>query len=102
MKDFYTHTPWHTQDDTGSFTSFSFFDPETDKGVLFMFRMDQCGLDTLAVRLPYAEPGAVYTLTDEDSGEVREYSGAELKKIGTAWNFAQIRTSRLVWVEKKN
>lgn len=101
LKDFYVHTPWHTQDDKASFTSYSFFDPETDKGVLLMFRMEQCGLDTLTVRLPYAECGAVYTLTDEDSGEVIECTGEILKNKGISYVLPEIRTSRLIWVEKK-
>lgn len=101
LKDFYVHTPWHTQDDKSGFTAYSFFDPKTEKGVLLMFRMEQCGLDTLKVKLPYAEEGKVYQLTDEDSKEVMECDGTVLKKKGISFKLAEKRTARLIWVEKK-
>lgn len=101
LKDFYVHTPWHTQDDRAGFTSFSFFDPEEEKGILLMFRMEQCGIDTLTVRLPYAECGAEYTLTNTDSGEVITCSGEELKKKGFTCVIGEKRESRLFKVEKK-
>ena len=66
-----------------------------------MFRMEQCGLDTLTVRLPYAREEGVYTLTDEDSKEVYTCSGEQLKKKGFTSKWANKRTSRLLWVEKQ-
>jgi len=100
LKDFYVHTPWHTEYDKASFTAFSFVDPEAEKGVLLMFRMEQCGMDTLKIMLPYAKEGAVYTLTDEDTKEVIECEGTVLKR-GISFQIAEKRTSRLIWVEKK-
>lgn len=99
LKDFYVHTPWHTEQDRSGFTAYSFFDPEKDKGALLMFRMECCGLDTLDVKLTYADPDANYRLTDEDSGEAFEASGAALSE-GVTFTLPQKRSSRLIWVEK--
>lgn len=99
LKDFYVHTPWHSEQDKSGFTAYSFFDPEAEKGVLQIFRMEQCTLDALTIRLSYPEPDARYRLKDEDRGETTEYSGAELN-AGVVFALPQQRSARLIWVEK--
>lgn len=99
LKDFYVHTPWHTEQDRSGFTAYSFFDPKAEKGALLLFRMEECGLDALRVRLNYAETGARYRLTDEDSGDARECSGEELR-AGETFALLQKRSARLIWVER--
>ena len=42
LKEFYTLTPWHHENDLASFTSYTYFDPETEKGILFVFRQEEC------------------------------------------------------------
>lgn len=99
LKDFYVHTPWHSEQDRSGFTAYSFFDPEEEKGVLLMFRMEACGLDSLCVKLNYAQTGAKYRLTDADSGVLEEVEGSELRK-GKTFTLAEKRSSRLIWIEK--
>ena len=99
LKDFYVHTPWHSEQDKSGFTAFTFFDPDAQKGVLQLFRMEMCGLDTLEIRLPYAQSGARYRLTDEDSGETVEYAG-DVLSAGVTFALPEKRCARLVWVEK--
>lgn len=99
LKDFYTHTSWHTEHDLYDFTAFSYFDPEKEKGVLFCFRQENCVPDTVVLSLPYAEEEKVYLLTDEDTGEKTEYSGLQLIH-GIALRLENPRSSRLIWVEK--
>lgn len=67
LKEFYVLTPWHESSDTTDFTSYCFFDPETEKGYLFVFRQERCVRDTLTVALPFTD-GEEYTFTDVDSG----------------------------------
>ncbi len=99
LKDFYTHTPWHTEKDVFDFTAFSYFDPEKEKGVLFCFRQEYCGTDTFVLSLPYAKEENVYLLTDEDTGKKTEYSGAQLIR-GITLTLEKVRSARLIWVEK--
>ena len=61
--------------------------------------MEMCGLDTLEIRLPYAQSGARYRLTDEDSGETVEYAG-DVLSAGVTFALPEKRCARLVWVEK--
>ena len=98
LKDFYVMTPWHDQNDRAGFTSYMFYDNEEERGVILMFRMEACEDDTLTVRVPCAEPGAVYWLTDEDSGETWTAAGEELAH--TSFVLPEKRLSRLVWIEK--
>ena len=96
LKDFYVLTPWHSEEDKSGFTAFCFFDPEQEKGVLFLFRMEECAQDTLTVRLPFAGKGASYLLTDEDSGAQEVLSGETHDFV-----LDTPRTARLVWIERK-
>ena len=100
LKDFYVLTPWHSKDDKHGFTAYSFFDPKTEKGVLFLFRMEACPESCLRIALPYALSRDAYCLTDEDSGESRVISGPELHQ-GTDFILPQRRSARLIWIEKQ-
>ena len=75
LKEFYVLTPWHTEKDRTAFTAYSFFDPESEMGVLLAFRQESCVPSTLAVSLPFAQ-GKTYTLTDADTGKERSANGA--------------------------
>lgn len=100
LKEFYVHTPWHSEHDRSGFTSYSFFDGDADRGVLFLFRMEDCGLNHITVKLPYAQNGVSYRLTDEDSRESFEAEGEVLNKDGVSFVLENRRTARLIWVEK--
>lgn len=98
LKDFYVHTPWHSEQDKSSFTAYSFYDSDSEKGVLLAFRMEDCPEDTLSIRLPYAETGKSYRITDQDSGVSKCFSGSDLKSRYTL-TFDAPRTAHLLWIE---
>ena len=95
LKDFYPMTPWHHRTDRAGFTAFGYNDPETDKGLMLLFRMEDCEDDTLTVTVPWMEPGCTCRLTDEDTGETWTADSAEM-----SFQLADKRTSRLIWTEK--
>ena len=99
LKDYYVLTPWHSQNDKTGFTAYTFFDEETGCGALLLFRMEDCSEDSLTVRLPYAEDGYHYTLTDEDSVETTVFSGSVLKNEGCSFTLPERRMARLVWIK---
>lgn len=74
LKDFYVLTPWHPENDRTGFTSYSYYDPEKQKGVLFIFRMEDCEDNSFRLTLPYAETGKTHVLTDADSESGSVYS----------------------------
>ena len=99
LKDFYVLTPWHSRNDKKGFTSYCYYDPEKDKGVLFVFRMEECEEDSVRIKLPFAKDGVGYTLTDEDSDEKRILLGEECL-CGFDFSVAEKRQAKLIWVEK--
>lgn len=100
LKDYYVLTPWHSEQDKSNFTAYSYYDGEAGKGVLFLFRMEWCGLDRLDVKLPFAEKDKTYRITDEDTGAQMEVSGSQLLKKGISFVLPEKRMARLVWVEE--
>ena len=94
LKDFYTITPWHDSKDATGFTAFCYFDGESLDGVLFAFRQEDCSSDTLNINIPFALEGEVYTLTDEDTGEIITSNGSLTLK------FENPRTAKLLWIKK--
>lgn len=98
LKDFFVMTPWHSQEDKSGFTAYSFYDRETERGALLLFRMEECSEDSMTIHLPFAEEGNTYILTDEDSKETLKLSGDALKNKGRNFTLSERRTSRLVWI----
>ena len=94
MKEFYPLTSWHHGEDNTGFTSYAFFDPETETGVLLGFRQEQCVDSSLTVRLPFVPKGQRLILTDADSGEELAITGSEV-----TLNFPDPRLSRLLWLK---
>lgn len=96
LKEFYLLTPWHKESDTTDFTAFCYFDAEQHNGVILAFRQENCVRDKLTVSLPFVESNTIYTIIDEDSGEIIETTEALLEL-----SFAQPRTARLLWIKSK-
>ena len=96
LKDFYVHTDWHSQYEKDGFTAYSFIDPDTGRGALLAFRMEECAEDTLTLQLPYGKEASL-RLTDEDSGDVMTLSAGEPVTLV----MPEPRTARLLWVETK-
>ena len=97
LKDFYVHTPWHSKNDTSGFCAFSYYDSETEKGVITAFRQETCEENELKITVEYADKQRSYTLCDEDSGNVTKYSGEELRE-GISIFFDSPKSSHLFWI----
>ena len=94
LKEFYVLTPWHSEHEKNSFTAYSFFDPESESGVLLAFRGEDCVESNLTLSLPYAN-GENYVLTDADTG-------AEFTTDGSfTLTLANPREARLLHLRKK-
>jgi len=91
LKEFYTLTPWHSEQEKNGFCAFCYFDPEAEKGILLAFCQEDCEERELTVALPFS---GEYIFTDEDSGEQKK---AE-KNITV--RFAGAREAKLLWIEK--
>ena len=100
LKDFYVLTPWHDQYDKSGFTALCYYDPKKEKGALLVFRMEDCEHETVNIKLPFARGGADYTLTDEDTGDVRMLTCEDCLG-GFDFSIAKKRQAKLIWVEKK-
>ena len=94
LKEFYTLTPWHREQDTDRFTAFTYYDPEKEEGVLLAFRQERCEEEQLNVSLPFAGEGDRYLFTDRDSGKETITDGT------VALHFDAPRTAKLLWVKK--
>ena len=93
LKEFYVLTPWHSGEDKTGMTSYMYFDPETETGVLLAFRQEECGEEKLSASLPFEE--GAWTLTDEDTGEkIAVLDG----KIDLP--MPEKRMAKLLWVER--
>jgi len=77
-KDFYSLTPWNAPDDKTNWTSFCYFDPETDSGVLLAFRMEEAAANACVVTLPMLRSDGVYELRDADKGVIGRLAGCVL------------------------
>jgi alpha-galactosidase len=99
LKDFYVLTHWHTEEEKTDFTAYSFYDPETNEGVILAFRQEECRESVLSVTLPYVSADEVCTITDEDSGDVISLTGGETRKNGFTLTFDAPRSARLFWVK---
>ena len=78
LKDFYLLTPWNGPEDRTHWTSYVYFDPEKDSGVLFAFRMEEAAEQSCLHRLTMLNPGRTYELRDADKGVIGTFKGSEL------------------------
>ena len=97
LKEMYVHTPWHTEKEKTGFTAYSYFDPDTKKGVLLAFRQEECSQKHLSITLPYVNEGETLHLTDEDTGECMSVSAGH--ELGFSLHFPEPRTAKLYWIE---
>lgn len=77
LKEFYTFTPWHSENETDGFTAYTYFDPETEKGVLFVFRQEECAESDINLEFNFTD-GKEITFTDKDTGAVLHTEGLKL------------------------
>ena len=82
VKDFHPLTPWHATDDRSNWTAFVWHDRKTDEAVLEAFRQEDCPELSYTAVIPFLRPETTYSLTNEDTGEVRTLTGAALASQG--------------------
>ena len=68
LKEFYTLTPWHHEKDLAGFTAYTYFDPEAEKGILFVFRQEECEDRDIDLEFKFTQ-GKELVLTDKDTNE---------------------------------
>ncbi|MBR5308740.1 MAG: alpha-galactosidase [Clostridia bacterium] len=95
LKEFYTFTPWHHEDDLDGFTAYSYFDSEAEKGVLFVFRQENCEESEIALNFGYTN-GRELVLCDKDTDEKFETAGCRL-----TLNLPAKRTAKLYYYTLK-
>ena len=96
VKDFHPLTPWHGPEDTSGWTAFVWQDRKTGEAVLEAFRQETCPEADYTARMPFLQAGKTYTLTNEDTGEVRTLAGAALATEGLALTLDTPKSSA-VW-----
>lgn len=77
-KDFYELSEWHDRSDTSRWTVYAYSDPETGESILLGFRQESCEESEFNVKLPFAVPGRMYSVRDDDSGKEMIIDGATL------------------------
>jgi len=80
FSDFYTLTDYSLE--PGAWMAWQFDSPETGTGVVQAFRRDQAEQAALRVKLHGLDSGAVYTVTDIDTGQSRRLRGSDLMGEG--------------------
>ena len=78
--DYYPLTPYSLEKD--QWISWQFNDPEAQEGMVQAFRREKCTQDTLSVKLSALNPAASYIVTNLDTNESVEKSGAVLMNEG--------------------
>ena len=80
LKDYYTLSPWSGPEDGSQWMALAYHDPIRDEAIALAFRREAATNDTFLLRLPFANPGTTYAVTDDDRpGASREMSGAALR-----------------------
>ena len=91
-RDMYVLTPWHARSDRLGWTAFAYDAPELGDSLLLAFRMEECEEECCAVRLPFAEAGAQYELTNVDTSEKQIASGDDLRQGSLLLTLAEKRS----------
>ncbi|MDA1088036.1 MAG: alpha-galactosidase [Verrucomicrobia bacterium] len=97
LKDFYLLTPWNGPTDKTHWTSYVYFDPEKDSGVLFAFRMEEAAEISYTHRLTMLNHEHNYQLRDADKGVIGVFAGSELAKEYTVTQ-PQPRSAALIYM----
>ena len=96
VKDMYPLTPWRHPEDDSHWTALAWRDRQTDEAVLEAFRQETCEEDEYVARLKFLRPDRKYILTNEDTGETLERTGASLASEGLRINLPEPKSSA-VW-----
>jgi len=100
LKDFYVLTEWKPESDRTGWTSYMYHDPETDSGVLFAFRMEECETPSCTVSLTMLNPEKDYEFSDADKGIIGCFSGSDLIN-GYTLTHDKPRSASLIFINAK-
>ena len=95
LKDFYCLTPYHNEFEKNGFTCFLYFDPVKDKGLILLFRQEECDEAKYNVELPFDLKNKLFEVTDEDTKETYFIENSFLV------NFENKREAKLLWLTLK-
>ncbi|MBQ9950808.1 MAG: alpha-galactosidase [Clostridia bacterium] len=95
--DFHPLTPCTKSQET--FAAFLFHSPEEEKGFLYLLRHNRCPQESFCAKLPPMNPGLTYILTEAETGETLEYTGAQLIE-GVRFELP-VRSGRIYFYESK-
>ena len=98
-KDFYALTPWRHNTSTGSWTAFAYDDPDAGESVLLAFRQETAEAESFKVKLPFAEKGRNYILSDADSGRETAETGETLLS-GITLSLKSKKSSLLIRIKR--
>ena len=102
LRDLYVLTPWHHRLDRMGWTVFAYDAPDTGESLLLAFRQEECERDTQIVKLPFAENGAKYEVTDSDTGATRTIEGKELRETGLTVKLDRPRSSAMFRIRRQS
>ncbi|MGI6199429.1 MAG: alpha-galactosidase [Christensenellales bacterium] len=96
--DFYPLTPCGT--DPGGWCAWQYHRPETERGVVQLFRRERSRLDHGSFPLGGVVRGARYTFTDADSGQQWTCGGDQLLEGGLSVTIERPRNSRVIFYHR--
>lgn len=99
LKEFYVLTPWHGTHSTNALIAYSYFDPDTEKGLLLAFRQEECVQSKLNIDLPYVTEDKKVIITDEDTDIKISVTGGDLREGALELDFDEPRSAKLLWIE---
>ncbi|MEI6520884.1 MAG: alpha-galactosidase [bacterium] len=97
LKDFYLLTPWNGPTDKTHWTSYAYFDPDKDSGVMLAFRMEEAPESSYTHRLTMLNPAHHYELRDADKGIIGTFIGKELA-AGYTVTHELLRSAALIYI----
>lgn len=99
LKDFYQLTEDHAPTDDTNWTSFMYFDEETDSGVIQAFRQTLCTENTCTVQVKGVQADRYYTVRDIDGKLSMPRIKGSMLQSGLRLRADEARTAIILYVE---
>ncbi|MBP3332416.1 MAG: alpha-galactosidase [Clostridia bacterium] len=99
-KDLYVLTPWHHHEDKSAWTVLAYDDSEIGESILLGFRMEDSADDSFVAKLPFANEGSKYVLTNVDTLEEIELD-ADALRSGITLKLNEPKSSVLIKIKRK-
>jgi len=97
LKEFYVLTKWNSREDKTNWTSYIYYDPEDESGVLFTFRMEEAKKSSLDIKLEMFNKNIQYEIIDADTKKSFLANGSKLAE-GLTVTHEQARTAGLFYI----